>query len=97
VRDTLEVDFGESDAFFLSHIQHNFAPGVDHETMAEGISAVLMMPDLGRGHDEQPGLNRPSTEQYVPVRQSRRNSECCGHGYNVRVGLGEPREQSRKA
>ena len=63
-----EVDVGETDAGLLAHVEQHLAPRIDHERMAEGVAAVLVVPDLRRGDDEQPSLDRARAKQNMPMR-----------------------------
>ena len=81
----------------LAHVEQHLAPRIDHQRMAEGVAAILVMADLGRGDDEQPGLDRPRPQQHVPMRLAGRHGERRGDRDHVGVGLGEPREQHREA
>ena len=80
----------------LAHVEQHLAPRIDDQRMAEGLAAVLVTPDLGRGDDEQARLDRPRAQQHVPVRLAGRHGEGGGDRDHVGVGLGEPREQAGK-
>ena len=43
----------------LAHVEQHLAPRIDDQRMAVGLAPVLVTPDLRRGDDEQPGLDRP--------------------------------------
>ena len=80
----------------LAHVEQDFAPGIDHQAVPEGIAAILMMTELRGGDDEQARLDRARPEQNVPMRLARRNGEGRRDRDHIRIGFGKPREQPGK-
>ena len=72
VGNALQVDLGKADARLARPCRAGPRP-TDRSTrlMAEGLPAVLVVPDLRRSDDEQPSLDRAGAKQDMPVRFAR--------------------------
>ena len=62
----------------FAHVEQDLAPRIDDQRVAKGVAAILVVPGLGRGDDEQAGLDRTRAQQDVPVRAPRGNREGGG-------------------
>ena len=66
------IDLGETETRrFAAHVEHHFAPRVDHQAVAVGLPAVGMMPHLRGGDDLGARLDRAGALEQVPVRLRR--------------------------
>src|SRR5580700_9342981 len=90
------IDFGEHNAGLRPALSENATPRIDNERMAESLSAVFVLAALGSGEDETAVLNRPRTQQHMPMRLAGLPGERRWDGEERRAGLGESAIERRE-
>ena len=96
-RDFGRIDVGEHDARLGAAFGEDAAPRIDHQRMAEGLAAVLVLAALRGGEHEAAVLDRARAHQHMPMRLAGLARERRRDRQERRAGFGERAVERRKA
>ena len=91
-----QIDVRKADTNLFAHVEEDFAPRIDDQRMAEGLSPVLVAAGLGSCDDEQAGFDCPGAEEHMPMGLARGYRKGGWDGDDVRIRLGEACKQCRE-
>ena len=88
VPNQFKIDVGQHQlGYRFGLLSDNLAPWINNQAVAEGLSTTRMTPRLRRRDDPGEILNRPATQQNMPVRLSGWYSECGRNGKHFSTTL----------
>ena len=91
------IDLGHHHAGLGAAFGDDAAPRIDHQRMAEGLAAVLVLAALRRGEHVAAVLDGAGAHQHVPVRLAGLLGEGRGNGEERRAGLRQRAVERREA
>ena len=91
------IDLGQDDARLGAALGEDAAPGIDHQRMAEGLAAVLVLAALRRREHEAAVLDGAGAIEHMPVRLAGLPGEGGRDGEERRAGLGQRAVERRES